>query len=240
MNKDKKIARIVGALFLISMTASMIYTSFYSAVLFGPIVDVYPNKFQVIIGALLELINCIAVVGIATFLFSVLKRQNETVARFYVNFRIIECTILIVGIISGLLIINLSQEYISAGVHDISFYQTAGILALKAKNLTLQMALIVCSLSGLIFTLLLFQSGLLPRLMSAWGFIGYALVLVSALLDIFGIIDTVQGKGTLLYLPGGLFEAVLLPFWLILKGFNSSAIGSGTATKEMKAALKLN
>jgi hypothetical protein len=78
------------------------------------------------------------------------------------------------------------------------------------------------------FTYLLCQSKLIPRFKSIWGFIGYLLVLASALLDISGIIDT-HGEGMRMYLPGGLFESILLPIWLIVKGFNSSAKASGSA-----------
>ena len=89
-----------------------------------------------LIGAFLEFVNCFAVVGIAVLLFSVLK-SDKTVARFYVSFRIIDCTILIIGVISGLLLITLSQEYIKVSTLVAPYFQTISILALKAKNLTL-------------------------------------------------------------------------------------------------------
>jgi hypothetical protein len=41
----------------------------------------------------------------------------------------------------------------------------------------------------------------------------------------FGLIDVDQGAGLLVVLPGGLFE-LILPIWLIVKGFNPSAIAS--------------
>ncbi len=224
MNSDKKIARIVGGLFLISMTVSMLYVNVFSSVLYAPLTEVYPNRVQVIIGAFLELINCVVVVGIAVMLFSILKRHHETLARFYVSFRTIECTILIISIISGLSLITLSQEFVKASAPNTSYFQIIGILAIKWKQMALQMALIICSLGGLMFTFMLYQSILIPRFISIWGFIGYVLVLASAVLDIFGIIDTIHGAGVIMYLPGGLFEAILLPIWLIVKGFNSSEI----------------
>jgi hypothetical protein len=47
-------------------------------------------------------------------------------------------------------------------------------------------------------------------------------------LDMFGLIDVDQGAGLLVVLPGGLFE-LILPIWLIVKGFNPSAIDSESA-----------
>ncbi len=211
------------------MTVSLIYTNFFSAILDAPIASVYPNRGQVIIGALLELTNCIAVVGIAVVLFAILKRQNESLALCYVGFRVIECAILIGGVISGLLLITLSQECIKAGAPDASYFQTIGTLALAGKNIALQMAIIICGLGGLMLTSMLYQSKLIPRFISAWGLIGYVLVVASAVLDICGIIDTTHGAGMIMYVPGGLFETLLFPIWLIVKGFNSSVTDSGSA-----------
>jgi len=39
-------------------------------------------------------------------------------------------------------------------------------------------------------------------------------------LDLCGFIG-MTGAGGLLYIPGGVFEVVLLPAWLIVKGFKS-------------------
>jgi hypothetical protein len=49
----------------------------------------------------------------------------------------------------------------------------------------------------------------------------------------FGLIDVDQGAGMLVVLPGGLFE-LILPIWLIVKGFNSSTIASQSAKTDIK------
>ena len=46
-----------------------------------------------------------------------------------------------------------------------------------------------------------------------------------AVLDMFGIVDTVAGLGLVGLVPGGLFE-FLLPLWLFAKGFNVTALNS--------------
>jgi len=199
----------------------MIYTNFYSFHFYGPLADIYPNKSQVIIGALLELTNCVAVVGIAVMLFGILKRHNSHLALWYFGFRMIEVAVLIVGIISGLLLIKLSQGSIQAGAGDATLFQTMGSLALEGKHIGLQFVLVICGLGGLILTAMLYQSRIIPRFLSLWGFVGYVLVVASAILDLLGIIDTVHGNGVMMYIPGGLFEAIAFPLWLIIKGFAS-------------------
>jgi hypothetical protein len=81
--------------------------------------------------------------------------------------------------------------------------------------------MVILGLNSLGLCGLLFTSRLIPQWLAAWGFIGYVLLLASALLDIAGVINSLQGTGMLLYLPGGLFELLGFPLWLILKGFNA-------------------
>jgi hypothetical protein len=39
-------------------------------------------------------------------------------------------------------------------------------------------------------------------------------------LGLVGVLDTNKGAGLALLAPGGLFEVVCMPIWLIAKGFN--------------------
>lgn len=218
MNTNKKTARIVGALFIVTTIAYITGSGLIGSIVDTPdyLINVYPNKTSVIIGVLLELINSVGVVGIAVMLYPILKKHNETMALGYFSSRILESAMLIVGVISPLLLITLSQEYVKAGAPDASYFQTIGILSIRGQFLAFQMAMIVLGLGSLIFCYLLYQSKLIPRSISALGFIGYASLLTSSLLEIFG-----HNIGMMLYLPGALFE-IILPIWLIVKGFNSS------------------
>ena len=80
---------------------------------------------------------------------------------------------------------------------------------------------IVFSIGSLMFYYLLYKSKLLPRWLSGWGLIGATLFLASAFLPLlsYGPRSTI----VLLHLPGGVNQMVLA-VWLIVKGFNSSAI----------------
>jgi Domain of unknown function (DUF4386) len=76
---------------------------------------VFPNKGAVELGALLWSINNIGIVFIAVFAFGLLRKLDETLAVGYLACRIIEGTIMMVGIIATFLLIPLSQEFITAG-----------------------------------------------------------------------------------------------------------------------------
>ena len=78
----------------------------------------------------------------------------------------------------------------------------------------------VLSLGGLIFYYLFYQSKLIPRWLSVWGLLGAALSFATYLLQFFSINLT-----EFLFLPIAVQEMVFA-VWLIVKGFNSSAIAT--------------
>jgi Domain of unknown function (DUF4386) len=76
-------------------------------------------------------------------------------------------------------------------------------------------------IGGLVLTYLLYVSRLVPRPIAVLGLVGYACLLVGVPLDLLGVLDLGAGPGLALLAPGGLFELVLLPVWLIAKGFGT-------------------
>jgi hypothetical protein len=78
-------------------------------------------------------------------------------------------------------------------------------------------------LGGLVLTYLLYISRLVPRPIAVLGLVGYASLSVGVVLDLLGIVDMNEGPGQALLVPGGLFEVVVMPIWLIAKGFSSTA-----------------
>ena len=229
MNSNKKTGIIVGVLFLVATAAFMLGGGLIESILNAPdyLTNVSENKTQVIIGVLLQLITGAAVVGIGVLMFPILKKHNEPIALGYVGIRIIEAVIIIVGAISLLSLITLSQEYVKAGAPDASYFQTLGTSLVAVSDWTYQMILMTY-VGGLMFSYLLYQSKLIPRFISVLGLIAHPLVVTGALLGMFGYIDTSHGAGLIMMLPGAAFE-ILLPIWLFVKGFNPSAIASGSA-----------
>jgi hypothetical protein len=228
MDTDRKTARIVGALFLIAMVTSLVGGIWLETMITAPdyLITVSASQFQVIIGVLLELINCIAVVGIAVAMFPIFRQQNEALALGYVALRIIETVILIAAVISPLLLITLSLEYLSAGAPDASAFLTSANLLLSARAYIAGLLVpIFFSLAALVFYSLLYQSILVPRFISVWGLIAVVLLLAWNLLETFGISVP---AGMIFGLPIILNE-IFLGIWLIAKGFNPSAVNPGTA-----------
>jgi len=219
----KKTARIVGILFLIAMVTSLTGGGLSESILNAPdyLISISANVTQIWIGVFLELIDGIAVVGIAVMLFPLIKQCNESMALGYVGFRFIESVFCTISAIIPLLLITLSREYIKAGTIDVSQFHIVGTL-LKTVRVTYLGSLLIpvfFALGALLFYYSMFLSKLFPRFISAWGLIGTILMLIMNLIDFNTTIKMILAMPIVL-------NEIFLAFWLIIKGFNSSVINS--------------
>jgi hypothetical protein len=224
----RKTARIVGVLFIIATAAPLLSVAFVP-IIFGPasLANVWllaANENQIRIGALLEFAMAVAVAAIPICMYPILKKQNESMALGYVVGRLVEGVMFTIGVISLLALLTLSKEFALAGAPSVAYYQTIGTTILAIRLAESVFAQFSFSLGSLMFYYLLYKSKLVPRWLSGWSLIGAVLFLASAFLAMFG-----YGSESTIYLlmnaPGGVGEMVFA-VWLIVKGFNSTAIPS--------------
>lgn len=230
MDSYRKTAVIVGVLFIAATVAGMV-----GAVLYGPILDdedylvnTSTNENEVISGSLSILIMGAAIAGTGVMMFPILKKVNEGLALGYAAFRILGFVICIISVMSVLSLLTLSQEYVNAEAPDVTSYETQGAILQAQYDWGHIPADIVFGLDCLMIYSLLFVSRLVPRLLSTWGLIGGILVLVAAVLGAFKVIGAFDTSSILLNLPIAVLEMVFAG-WLIVKGFNLSAIASLSA-----------
>jgi len=166
MDPNRKIAIIVGVLFLAGYVGIFVGDAISGPFLKAPdyLSSIFPNKTRVILGMLIEvLLNDVPVIGIGVMLFPILKKHSEDIALWYAGMRIVESVTLIVGTISALSLITVSQEYISAGAADASYFQAAGALALAVRHWASDVMLAVFFIVGaLILYSILYVSKLVP------------------------------------------------------------------------------
>lgn len=79
-------------------------------------------------------------------------------------------------------------------------------------------------IGGVILNYLLFKSRMVPRAISVLGFIGYCLLLLVVPLDLVGAVEADSGAGLVMLAPGAVYEFVILPIWLIAKGFRTPVV----------------
>ena len=241
MNTHRKTAIIVGVLFLLGFAGALV-PGFIKPILDDPsyLIKIFENKNQVMVGVLFQLIMAFACAFIAIGLYPILKKHNESLALGAVGFRIIENVFQIVAALSLLSLLTLSQESVKADALAASAFQTVGASLLAVRFwAALVLAQIGFGLGALMYYYVFYQSKLIPRWLSGWGIVAIILHLTSVFLTMFLQIDPFSGSPTLLLsIPIGLQE-LTLAVWLIVKGFNPSAIATGsakTATNELLSA----
>jgi hypothetical protein len=218
MISNRKTAIIVGVLFIVGTVAGVLSVLFTGPILDDPdyLTKVTSNQNQIIMGALLVLIMGFALAMIPVMMFPIFRKYNEVLALGAIVFRgVLEAVTYIAIVISWLLLLTLSREYLKAGAPDASYFQVLGTLLLEADDWIAQILAIVFSIGALAIYYLFYQSKLIPRWLSIWGLIGAILYLAAPLLAVFGIVSEI------LMAPLALQEMVLA-VWLIAKGLNSS------------------
>ena len=226
MKADIRTARIVGALFLIAMVTSLMGGIWLESITGTPdyLVQAASQETQVLLGVLLELVNCIAVVGIAAALFPLMKVYNGALAAGYLGIRVMEAVILSIAAVSPLLIVTLSQEYLAAGSSDAASFQTLGSLVMAARgHLASLLTPIFFSLAALLLYYFLYRSRLVPRFIPVWGFIAVVSLFTWNMLEAFGLSIS---AGMVFALPMILNE-IFLGIWLLAKGFSTPALAEG-------------
>ncbi|MDQ0884109.1 DUF4386 domain-containing protein [Peribacillus sp. V2I11] len=234
MNTTKKSALIVGVLFILAAVTAIIGLILYKPILNGPdyLINGSEHANQVILGALMELILVASAIGTATTMFPILRRYNETIALWHVFFRFLEAIVITIGVISVLSLLTLSREFVAAGAPDTASFQTSGIVLKAIHDWTFMLGpLFMLGINTMMYSYIFYKSKLVPRFIPILGMTGATLVFICALLVMFGVIQQISVWGAILALPVAANE-MILAVWLIVKGFNGSALASMSAIKK--------
>jgi hypothetical protein len=231
---NRKTAIIVGILFIIGTASGVL-----SGVVTAPIMagSTYPlnvdaSETQWIIGTLLVLLMGLSLAMVPVLLYPIFRKHNEVLAFGSVLFRgVLEAVCETLLVISMFLLLTVSEIYGKTGAADASNFQTLGSMLIAAGDWIQLIGGIVFSVGALMIFALFYQTRLIPRWLSAWGFIGAVLYFVAKFVSMFGPLHTApsidSGIG-LLMIPTLILE-IVFAVWIIVKGFNPSAIAALSA-----------
>ena len=226
MNSARKIALVTGVFFMITIIpAPIAQFVLYDSVLndVDYIVGAGADA-NVMLGAFLEVIIAIAIIGTAVTLFPLLKRQNEGFALGYVAARIFESTMIVVGIIGLLSVVTLRQEFAGvAGAEAASLVEVGrSLVAIHDWTFLLGPGLMP-GLNDIMLGYLLYASRLVPRALALLGIVAGPVHFASFVAVLLGVIEAASVGQVIASIPVAAFE-VILGIWLIVRGFNPSAI----------------
>lgn len=220
MDSERKTALIVGLLFVIA-TASILLSWLGFNSIYDPnyLTLVAANEVPMIIGVLLFLTLAASAIGITIAMFPILKKYNESLALGYMVARIFEAIFVVFGAISLVAILSLSHAFVDAAAPVASYFETSGALLLEAFAWSGHLLDIPFVLSALLLNYMLYKIKLVPKWLSVWGFVGAIVYTIY----IFSLLFMPLAFAEIFAAPLGLQEMALAA-WLIIKGFNSSAI----------------
>lgn len=236
LRTDRKMAAVVGVLFIIGTVSGLLIVPLIG-ILNAPdhLTAIATEEGQMIIVTLLKFIMGVACAGIGLALYPILKKYNEGLAIGAAGFRIIEGVIDIVGALSYVALFALSQEFVKAGVPDSSYFQTVDVLINTSAAWLRDVAMLLTwCIGALMYYAVFYQHKLVPRWLSVWGLVGITFTGVSCVLVMFHLIPPAGTIQVILSLPI-MVQEMVLAVWLIAKGVNPSgivALPSEKATNE--------
>jgi hypothetical protein len=216
---SRKIALTAGVLYLLTFVSIPTLTIYGAVKSANYIVGPGPDT-SAIIGGILEIIVALAGIGTAVVLFPVLKKQNEPAALGLVAARILESGTIFVGVAFLGSIVALRQA--GAGADALV---TGHALAALYDRIFLLGQSFMPAICDLLLGFLLYQSRLVPRGLSLIGIVGGPILLVGYLAVLFGLVGQHAPLAGLSALPVALFE-FSFGIWLVVTGFNASAVAS--------------
>ena len=194
------------------------------------------NGDRVVLTSLIEFVWAATAAGIAIGLYPVLSSSGRSLALGSVAARTVEAMLILVGTLSLLALLSVSQGSAAAGPVAASSSQVVGDALLAVREWVFGFLMLLSfAVGALVYYYLLYRSRLVPRWLSGWGLIGAGLCLVATVQAGFAQDFGLTTVNTVLNIPIGLQEMVLA-VWLIAKGFDPRAIAFGAANETALAA----
>ena len=228
--EERRTASIAGWLMLLTFLTSIPA----SLILYEPILN-EPDFIlgsgdvgRIQLGALLEIFQAIAQIGMAVAMFPILRRYSEILSLGFVASRLMESAVISVGAISLLSILTLRDDV--AGSADPATLEIAGQTLVAVHDWTFLFGPGFCvGVNGILLGWMMYRTGLMPRRLALLGVIGGPLIFLSAIAVLFGAYEQ-DGAHALFSIPEAAFE-LSFAIYLIVKGFRPSPILSGPAER---------
>ncbi len=224
MDSMRKTALVAGALYLLTFIS--IPTLFlYNSVLMDPrYILSSGGDTAVFWGALLEVIVALAGIGTAVVLYPVVKRQNTAFALGFVGTRVLEASMIFIGVVSLLSLATLHQDLsATAGVDPTTLVAIGTPFVATYNSAFLLGQTLMPAMNAFLLGYLMYRSGLVPRIIPTLGLIGAVLMTSSVVGQIIGINEHISLWSGIALIPIFIWE-LSLGLYLVIKGFKKSGV----------------
>ena len=186
------------------------------------------NSSRMTGGVLLILMMGISLVAMTVFLYPILRKDSQELAMGMVLFRgALEGTWYFVTAIVFFALVALGNEYIATGA-DSAALQSMGNVLYQFQDRLAPVGPIFFLIGAGCLYISFYRTRLIPRWLSVWGLIGVVLYMAYALLHFFHLDNGIGLYLQMVMAP----QEMVMAVWLIVKGFNLSAITALSAKTE--------
>jgi hypothetical protein len=219
-DRMRSAARWAGWMYLLTFVSLPTF-AFYGPVREAGYVTGTGPDTGILVGGALELVVGLACIGTAVALFPVVRRQGEALATGFVGTRILEGTLIFVGVASVSTALTLRQD--GAGADAVVMSQT--LTAFYDRVFVVSQGLIPVA-NALLLGTLLYRSRLVPRVLPTLGFVGAATLLAYNAATVLGLSGSLAEVLALVaVLPIATWE-FSLGVYLVVKGFRPAAVAA--------------
>lgn len=212
-------ARLFGIFFILAFASYGAGSGLVASVTGHPLglEGIAADRTTLMIGVMLmAIVHSIVNIGLSVLAFPALATVSGYAARGYLAAGITATTTAVIGALFLALLAPLSEAFVTADAGPAAFDALALVLE-RGGFYGYQLSMTLWGIGGLILCTTLYAGRLVPRGLAVWGLAGYVVFMAGTTAEMFG-----HGIGTMLALPGGLFE-LSLSVWLIFRGFRLPA-----------------
>jgi hypothetical protein len=186
------------------------------------------NSSQITGGSFLYLMMGVSLMAMTIFLYPIFRKDSEELAMGMVLFRgALEGTFYFLLALGFLAMVALGNEYIATGANSAALQSMGNVLYQFQVRLA-PAGTILFLIGAACLYISFYRTRLIPRWLSVWGLIGVMAYMASALLKFFHMDTGIGFYLEMVLMP----QEMVMGVWLIVKGFNPSAIAALFAKRD--------
>ena len=224
----RRISLAAGLLYLVTFAASIPQLVLFADLVADPagFIRTPGSSTAVMWGSWLEVITALSGIGTALVLYPVTRRVSRIAALGFVTSRVVEGTMILVGVLCVLSVVALRGDLAGAVGAQGEALGVVGQALVEVRQWSFLVGPgVMPGINALFLGYVMYRSRLVPRLIPSVGLLGAPLILLSATVTMLGGWGQVSVAGSLCALPIALWE-FSLGMWLTVKGFRTTPLTS--------------
>ena len=219
---DKKTPRILGFMFVLVIVTNILGSMQLGSLnveIVGPpeniseiMMNISNNPTAMHLSIIAYLFEACEIALLSVLLYTILKKQNNVIARWGFGLWIGEAIFVAVKQLGSFALLYVSQEFVKAGAPVSSHFQVLGGLFYELMQFIYDGQMVFYTVGGILFYYLFLKSKSIPVAISIFGILAASLGFVGEMLAILG-----YNIPLIVFLPILPFE-LAIGIWLMIKG----------------------